>query len=32
MTPHETADLLTIEFPELSTDLHAPLTTNSVYR
>ena len=32
MTPHETADLLTIEFPELSTDLHTPLTTNSVYR
>lgn len=32
MTAHETADLLTIEFPELSADLHAPQNTNSVYR
>ena len=32
MTPHETADLLTIEFPELSADLHTPRTATSVYR
>jgi hypothetical protein len=32
MTAHETADLLTIEFPELSADLHAPHNTRSVYR
>ena len=32
MTPHETADLLTIEFPELSADLHTPRIATSVYR
>ena len=32
MTSYETADLLTVEFPELSADLHAPHTTHSVYR
>ena len=32
MTPHETADLLTIEFPELAADLHAPHMLHSVYR
>ena len=32
MTAYETADLLTIEFPELSADLHAPRNTQSVYR
>lgn len=32
MTPHETADLLTVEFPELSVDLHALNTTSSFYR
>ncbi|WP_310395725.1 hypothetical protein [Hymenobacter sp.] len=32
MTPLETADLLTIEFPELSAALHAPKMTTSFYR
>jgi hypothetical protein len=32
MTPHETADLLTLEFPELAADLHAPNMLHSVYR
>jgi hypothetical protein len=32
MTPHETADLLTLEFPELSAELHAPNMLHSVYR
>ena len=32
MTPHETADLLTLEFPELATELHAPNMVHSVYR
>ena len=32
MTPHETADLLILEFPELSAALHTPHTATSVYR
>ncbi len=32
MTPLETADLLTAEFPELAPDLHAPHMLGSVYR
>ncbi len=32
MTPLETADLLTAEFPELAADLHAPNMLGSVYR
>lgn len=32
MTPLETADLLTVEFPELSAALHAPKTCSSLYR
>ena len=32
MTAHETADLLTLEFPELSAELHAPHMLHSVYR
>jgi hypothetical protein len=32
MTPHETADLLTLEFPELAAELHAPAMLHSVYR
>jgi hypothetical protein len=32
MTPHETADLLTLEFPELSAELHTPNALHSVYR
>jgi hypothetical protein len=32
MTPHETADLLTLEFPELAAELHAPHMLHSVYR
>lgn len=32
MTPHETAGLLTLEFPELSAELHAPHLLHSVYR
>jgi hypothetical protein len=32
MTAHETADLLAIEFPELSANLYAPHNTKSVYR
>jgi hypothetical protein len=32
MTAPETADLLTLEFPELSAELHAPSTLHSVYR
>lgn len=32
MTPLETADLLTVEFPELSTALHTPKTSVSLYR
>jgi hypothetical protein len=32
MTPHETADLLTLEFPELATDLHTAPVAGSVYR
>jgi hypothetical protein len=32
MTAHETADLLTLEFPELSAELHTPNALNSVYR
>jgi hypothetical protein len=32
MTAPETADLLTLEFPELSAELHTPNTLHSVYR
>ncbi|MGI4867404.1 MAG: DUF7674 family protein [Janthinobacterium lividum] len=32
MTAHETADLLTLEFPELLAELHAPSALHSVYR
>ena len=32
MTPFETADLLTAEFPELSHALHVPKMTTSIYR
>lgn len=32
MTAHETADLLTLEFPELAAELHTPHTLSSVYR
>jgi hypothetical protein len=32
MTAFETADLLTLEFPELSAELHTPNTLHSVYR
>jgi hypothetical protein len=32
MTPLEMANLLTVEFPELSTALHAPKMTSSFYR
>ena len=32
MTPLETADLLTAEFPELAAELHAPSMLRSVYR
>jgi hypothetical protein len=32
MTAHETADLLTLEFPELGVELHAPTMLHSVYR
>ena len=32
MTAPETADLLTLEFPELSAELHAPAMLHSVYR
>lgn len=32
MTPLETADLLTAEFPELAPDLRAPHMLGSVYR
>ena len=32
MTPLETADLLTVEFPELSAALHATQTCTSLYR
>jgi hypothetical protein len=31
MTAHETADLLTHEFPELAAELHAPNMLHSVY-
>ena len=32
MTAPETADLLTLEFPELAAELHAPNMLHSVYR
>lgn len=32
MTAYETADLLTLEFPELSAELHTSNTLHSVYR